>query len=585
MSVRFREYRRWIARALALVAIAETGVLALRAMGVEGRASVGPFLLSIHSVYKPLWVALGTSAGLLVVAPPSRVWRACAFTLMAAAVGLAIVVLGRVAPAIVSKSDIAVTELYVQLAANGHLLEGPYSRFGWHHPGPLYFWLQVPFYEVSGERATGLYAGALGLNLTALAVLAWVLLRVDRGALTIAILSAWLLFAWRDRFIVASPWTGHIPVLPTMTFVVLTGAVTSGQRWMLVPLVFFGSLMTQSHVALVPLVAVLTGVAVAALIATRRRHESRVAPVLHTSAWLLALLWLPVIAEQMSHQPGNVARLWTFFAGPGHVGKSLSTAFSAWSYALIGALRPDLYTPYGGHFELTHLGWGIPLAAGQVIALGFVGARAIRAGFRFEAALALIAVVASLVALWSITRVQGDIVDHEIFWISPLGALNLAIIAGAAWRTLGGMRARPTPEVATIAATLLILACVYTGFRDFDRLVAFETNRPKDAVIAATYDSVQKYLTSTDVHKPLFRIAGVWDVAAAVLLRLHTSGTPFAVEDSAVVMFTQAFSAHGDEDSIITIGGRGPARPPENDSSVTVVQDEPVYVEALRIHP
>src|SRR6266545_3154602 len=166
----------------------------------------------------------------------------------------------------------------------------------------------------------------------------------------------------RDRFTVASPWTGHIPVLPTMTFVVLAAAVASGRRWMLVPLVFFGSLMTQSHVALVPLVIALSAAALAALIATRHQPVARLTPALQTSAWLLALLWFPPIAEQMSHEPGNLARLWSFFVGPGHAGKPFSTAVSAWSYATVGVLRPDLYTPYGGHFEVTHLGWGIPVA-------------------------------------------------------------------------------------------------------------------------------------------------------------------------------------------------------------------------------
>lgn len=584
MSVSFGRYRTWIALAVALAGVVELGVLVLRVAGVDARVGIGPFVVSIHFIYKPLSIALGACVGLLIVIPDSRVWRVCAFTLMAAAVALALVALARVSPSIVTKSDIAVTELYVQLAAKGHLLDGPYSRFGWHHPGPLYFWLQVPFYELSGRRGTGLYAGALALNLMALAVLAWVLLRADRGALTITILAAWFLFAWRDRFTVASPWTGHIPVVPTMTFIVLAAVVASGRRWMLPLLVFFGSLMTQSHVALVPLVAVVTAVAVAVLIATPRHHASRLTAVLETSTWLLALLWLPVIAEQMSHEPGNLARLWNFFAGPGHIGKSFATAFSAWSYALVGVLRPDLYTPYGGHFEITHLWWWIPVAVGQVVALGFIGVRALRNGARFPGVLALMALVASMVALWSITRIQGDIVDHEIFWISPLGAMNLGIIAAAALRKAGAiMRVPSGAQVTTVVAALALLACIYTGFRDFDRLVAFETKRPKDAVIAATYESVRNFLSSADVRKPLFRIVGVWDVAAAVLLRLHASDTPFSVEDSAVLMFTEAFSAHGDEDAIITFADRRLERPAADSHPATVLQDEPVYVEALRV--
>jgi hypothetical protein len=36
--------------------------------------------------------------------------------------------------------DYAALELYTRLAAQGRQLLGPYSRFGFHHPGPAYFY-------------------------------------------------------------------------------------------------------------------------------------------------------------------------------------------------------------------------------------------------------------------------------------------------------------------------------------------------------------------------------------------------------------------------------------------------------------
>src|SRR5258708_25869797 len=49
--------------------------------------------------------------------------------------------------------DPAVIESYTWMASKGELLLGPYSRFQWHHPGPLYFFWMVPFYLLSGSRA------------------------------------------------------------------------------------------------------------------------------------------------------------------------------------------------------------------------------------------------------------------------------------------------------------------------------------------------------------------------------------------------------------------------------------------------
>jgi hypothetical protein len=62
---------------------------------------------------------------------------------------------------------------------------------------------------------------------------------------------------------------------------------------------------------------------------------------------------------------------------------------------------------------------------------------------------------------------------------------------------------------------------------------------------------------------------------------VHTSGVPFSVEDSAVVIFSETFRAHGDEDAIITIAEH--ALDPPAAGPATVVQVEPVYVDAVRV--
>jgi hypothetical protein len=586
------KYLRWISGALAAIAIGELIVLVLLAAGLEGRTGFGPFLIRLHTLHRPLWIGLGASLALVALAPQSRYQRRLGFLLMGSLTALAVVVLARTSPAIVAKSDIAVMELYVQLAATGDLLVGAYSRFHWHHPGPLYFWLQVPFYALSGETATGLYAGALAMNVASLGLLGAVLLRVDRGALAVSVLSGCLLFVWRERFVMASPWTAHVPGLATAAFVVVAAAAASGRRWMLPLVVLVGSAIAQTHVALVPLVLLLSAAAAIAAALATRHDRMPFRGVLNACAWLLALLWMLPVAEQLSHTPGNLTRLWAFFVTGTGPGQPYSRAVAVWSYALTGAFRPDLYTPYGGHFELTHLAWGIPVAIAEVIALAVVGTRARRSGRKFEASLAWTALAATLVSLWSITRIRGDVLDHEIFWIVPLGAINAAIAAGAAWRAAARRWSRQDAEgasawsshAATVFCAMLFLVGVHAGIRDFDRLVRFENSKPrKDADINGTYESLRIYLFSQEVRKPLFRIDGDWDVAVAALARLHHSRRPFAVDDTALWMFTDAFSAHGDEDAFIVIGSSG--RNPRRDASgeAVIVQREPVVVEAVRL--
>ena len=133
--------------------------------------------------------------------------------------------------------------------------------------------------------------------------------------------------------------------------------------------------------------------------------------------------------------------------------------------------------------------------------------------------------------------------------------------------------------IADVLCTLLVLACVGAGFRDFDRSVAYETASVRtDAEINATYESIRGYLDSQDIRKPLFRVERKWDMAAAVFVRLNRTARSFAVDDAAVPMFTDVFSAHGDEDAVIAIGARHVDSVPD----VTVLQREPVYVDASR---
>ena len=74
-------------------------------------------------------------------------------------------------------SDGAILEISTIEALEGRQLLGPYSRFGWNHPGPLYFYLQGPWYFASGLHTAGMQAGALAINLVAIGVIAFVCVR------------------------------------------------------------------------------------------------------------------------------------------------------------------------------------------------------------------------------------------------------------------------------------------------------------------------------------------------------------------------------------------------------------------------
>src|SRR5680860_1027242 len=64
-------------------------------------------------------------------------------------------------------SDWALLELRVRDVGLHEVFTGPYSRFGWFHPGPLVFYLLAVPYRLLGSSSAGLMVGALGINATA----------------------------------------------------------------------------------------------------------------------------------------------------------------------------------------------------------------------------------------------------------------------------------------------------------------------------------------------------------------------------------------------------------------------------------
>src|SRR5687768_9871751 len=60
--------------------------------------------------------------------------------------------------------DGATLELRTLHASRGEQFVGPYSRFIWSHPGPLFFYMALPVYEAFGERGPALNLFMLLVN-------------------------------------------------------------------------------------------------------------------------------------------------------------------------------------------------------------------------------------------------------------------------------------------------------------------------------------------------------------------------------------------------------------------------------------
>jgi hypothetical protein len=509
-----------------------------------------------------------------------------AVVLGAALAFIILVIVSYETPSIVTDGDFAVAELYTELATGGALDVGPYSRFGWHHPGPMYFYVQAPLYAAAGHKAAAMYAGALAINLAALATLVWVLAREKRAGLAAVIGTACVFFAWRAPRFLASPWTAHVPIFPAAALLVICAAIAAGRTSLLPLAILCGTFVVQTHLGFVPTIAGAFVVAFAGLLVWRDNREPLTRRVLIVSAVLAGVLWTIPAVEAIRNDGGNIRDLVRFFLLEEGRQPSIGEAALNWGYGVSGVLRSDFALAWGGHFVAESASWGMPIAVAQVVILLVIAARDLRNRDRLDASLASMCAIATCVGLWAITRIRDDILDHEVFWLSLLGAVNLAVIAAAAFRIVE--RWRPIQRTADrrtsiVVCTVVVFLAAAEGTRAYLDFTAFERRRRERMAIVATYEAVRDYAKANGIRKPLFEIEGpMWSHAAGVLLRLEQAGVPFAVNPESLSIFTKAFAASGDEDVVVGIRRSGQDRP----SAASVLVDaRGVYVDVIRRSP
>ena len=184
------------------------------------------------------------------------------------------------------------------------------------HPGPLSFYLLAPGYRLFGSTPWALQMSGALLNVVALVATLWATRRRwgRRGVLLVAAALAFLLHLYGTTLLVY-PWNPFMPVLFWVLFLVCVWGVLCGDLPLLPVAVVAGSLCAQTHIPYVGLVGGLVLVVVVSLVRQHRRttdgdERRRLRRWAGASAGLGALLWLPVLVQQLGGNPGNVSIIW-----------------------------------------------------------------------------------------------------------------------------------------------------------------------------------------------------------------------------------------------------------------------------------
>ena len=206
-------------------------------------------------------------------------------------------------------------------------LLGPFSRFGWSHPGPLLYWLLAPAYRLLGATpSAGLAAAAL--QNAVVVVGCGVLARRVGGRRFLALFAAGtaLLLAALGGEVLVSTWNPWISLLPFVALVLLAWGTSLGDAVLVPWAVLVGSYLVQSHVGYVALVGALGAWALVALAVVERRawrdvdpddralRRRRLVRLGAISLLVGALAWIGPILDQLTEDPGNARAIASYFA-------------------------------------------------------------------------------------------------------------------------------------------------------------------------------------------------------------------------------------------------------------------------------
>jgi hypothetical protein len=500
-----------------------------------------------------------TSGRAIVGSAARRAAAAIDWVAIAVVAGPLVVALGRVVfgPTYVPSGDTALIEMNVRDV--GHLpLLGPYSRFGWNHPGPiLYYVLAIPF-RLSGSSSTGLLAGSLVLNIIAIAFAALIARRVGGRVAMIATLAvAVLIVHGLGSADLMSPWNPEITVLPTLVVLVTAWAVASGYLGALPALAISASFVVQTHVGYGPVVVALVLLALAFVVVDQvrtRDDRRRLVRYAGYAGLAVVVLWLPPIIEQFTHHPGNLGKLVLFSrrAGDRSLLDGMRIVASAYALGPPWLLHSGRASVFSG--EVVASGWAFGLVTFAALAAAVVVciAKRERIPRPLTRAIFLLAAVVP-VEIATVAKIVGPAYSYLLQW--------LWVLAAATWVALAYLFAACWPRVRKSLPMIVILIAV--GFAGANFVTVSGSSRPDSGPlpeVARTF--IAPVLDATRNVSGTLRVQGIGIDSAAyaegLQLQLVRHGHDALAPDEPLMEYKlrSARIDHGDQAStVLTVAG------------------------------
>jgi hypothetical protein len=476
--------------------------------------------------------------------------------------------------------DIALLVLGARDALHGGVLLGPYSRYGWHHPGPSYFYLLAVPTWLWHNSPTGIYVVA---PLIAAACAAGTALLVRRGAGAapgwVAAGAVALFVAGVGGATVRDPWNPYVVALPVLLAVTAGGLGAAGVPGALPWAAVAGTLAVQTHVSTAPVVGGVFAVAVVARVVRRVRRGPGPVSWWRPETWvavaLLVAAWVPPLWDE-AFGTGNLDAIWRFFTaghpthGWGDAWRAVAAVFEATFFQHHAVIEEGVAARHAAAVTAVF----VALAVSAVV-VGAVRRRPVAAW------LGVAALLAGGLAVESVTRVVGPVFRYLVVWMAvlpvvPVVALAAAVAPGRPPASSDGpappaVPRRPAhartsswtsaPSGRRLAGVALVVAAVLVPLGLALRAVA-----QTPPVIDLTDNDIQSAyrLVAPAVGPPgsAVRIeindGGRWPAAAGVGLELVRHGYQIRVQPPWTLLFGDRHKATGHEPSAIVVAGVDP---------------------------
>ncbi|MCO7222291.1 hypothetical protein [Klenkia sp. PcliD-1-E] len=472
--------------------------------------------------------------------------------------------------------DQALIGLAVDEASRAAQFLGPYSRYGWAHPGPSWFYAMVPGWEGLGRDDAALVAASLSVHAALAAGVVLVVHRrgsLLRAPLTAAVLAVLVIRLPASFFV--DVWNPFALLLSTVLLLALAGRAARGRWSTLVWVAVVGSFLVQTHVGTVPLVGLVGLVAVAATLSGRRRRavaDRAGRAGLVVAAVVLVAMWVPPVVQQLTAAAGtgNLAQLADFFTSSEGGGTS-----PTWGQSLDAVGRVLGMAPFGwgtGPLEMD-LSYRSPALVGglvlQVLAvLVLLGlARRVRSA---EAGWSAVAVGAALVAgVASVHTVTGQVYWYLVVWVAVLPAATVLSAVVLAEDALVRTRSAGEPHRRTVlagvaaAATVLLVAGSVAG-AGWSLVRAVPGLPDSGGVHGVLADLAGRVPLDGDGRTVHVEIATheLWPVATGVAGELAAGGWTIQVSaDSADLFGADRVGDPADADAVVVVVASGQPAP------------------------